>query len=146
VARWGYDGIDDIQEEPVQYALLIYNEPDTRAEVGPDPEGAFDDWASYFTAARDAGVFVAAEGLRDADTATTVRMSAGQLLLTDGPYVETKEHLLGFYLIDVPNLDAAIEWASRMPVLRRGAVEIRPLLPSSETSMLVGRAQRRSID
>jgi hypothetical protein len=82
----------------------------------------------------------------NAGTATTVRLSGSQLLLTDGPYVETKEHLLGFYLIDVPNLDAAIEWASRMPVLRRGAVEIRPLLPSSETSILVGRGMRPSTD
>jgi hypothetical protein len=123
----------------VQYALLIYNASDTRAEVGPEPGGAFEDWVAYYDAAQAAGVYVAAEGLSDADIATTVRMSAGELLLTDGPYAETKEHLLGFYMIDVPDLDAAIEWAARMPVLRRGAVEIRPALPASDTSTRVGR-------
>jgi hypothetical protein len=130
----------------VQYALLIYNAPDTRAEVGPEPGGAFEDWVDYYEAARTAGVYVGAEGLRDVDTATTVRMSAGDLLLTDGPYAETKEHLLGFYMIDVPNLDAAIEWASRMPVLRRGAVEIRPVLPATDTSTQVGRIWHRAAE
>lgn len=125
----------------MQYALLIYTDPEARDEVGPEPGGAFEDWASFFQATKDAGVFLAAEGLRDVDTATTVRLSAGELLLTDGPFADTKEHLLGFFLIDAPNLDAAIGWAGRMPVLRRGAVEIRPLLPASTQ---VGRAWQRA--
>ena len=127
----------------MQYALLIYNAPDTRAEVSTEREGAYDDWVSYFQETKDAGVFVAAEGLCGVETATTVRMSAGKLLLTDGPFAETKEHLLGFYLIDVPNLDAAIGWAARMPVLRRGTVEIRPLQPVLRA---VGRAWHRTVE
>jgi hypothetical protein len=130
----------------VKYALLIYNAPDTRAEVAPEPDGAFDEWVAYFEAMREAGVFVAAEGLHGVDTATTVRKSADELLLTDGPFAETKEHLLGFYLIEAPDLDSAIGWAARMPVLRRGAVEIRPLLPTSATSLAVGRSWQRSTE
>jgi hypothetical protein len=125
----------------VKYALLLYTAPDTRAEVSAEPGGAHEDWVSYFQATRAAGAFVAAEGLHDADTATTVRRSGGELLLTDGPFAETKEHLLGFYLIDVPDLDAAIEWAARMPILRRGTVEIRPLRPEL---LDVGRAWHRT--
>jgi hypothetical protein len=130
-------------EEPVQYALLIYNAPDTSAEVSPIADGAYDEWVDYFQATRDAGVFLAAEGLLGVDTATTVRLSAGELMLTDGPFAETKEHLLGFFLIEAPNLDAAISWAARMPVLRRGTVEIRPLQPVLHA---VGRALYRSTD
>ena len=130
----------------MQYALLIYNAPDTRAEVGPEPDGAFDEWVAFFEATKDAGVFIAAEGLHDVDTATSVRMSAGELLLTDGPFAETKEHLLGFYLIEAPDLDGAIGWAAKMPVLRRGTVEIRPLLPKSSTSIMVGRAWPRAVE
>ncbi|HEY0495221.1 MAG TPA: YciI family protein [Kutzneria sp.] len=127
----------------MKYALLIYNAPETRFEVSPEPDGAHDEWVAYFTAAREAGVFIAAEGLADVDTATTVRGSGGKILLTDGPFAETKEHLFGFYLIDAPDLDAAIEWASRMPVVRRGAVEIRPLLDTSPAALQFGRAAHR---
>jgi hypothetical protein len=55
-------------------------------------------------------------------------MRAGSRLLTDGPFIETKEHLLGFYLLDVPDLDTALEWASKMPIVRYGTVEVRPVL------------------
>jgi hypothetical protein len=125
----------------VKYALLLYTAPDTHAEVSPQPDGAYDEWVEYFRATKDAGVFVAAEGLRGVDTATTVRMSAGELLLTDGPFAETKEHLLGFYLIEAADLDAAIEWAARMPIVRGGTVEIRPLLPEL---VEIGRAWQRA--
>jgi hypothetical protein len=139
-------GHPDPLEELVKYALLIYNAPDTRAEVRPESDDAYEDWVAFYQAAREAGVYVAAEGLDDVDTATTVRRSAGKLLLTDGPFAETKEHLFGFYLIDAPDLDAAIEWASKMPVLRRGAVEIRPLLAESPIGLQAGRAAHRTAE
>jgi hypothetical protein len=60
-------------------------------------------------------------------TATTVRVRGGELLLTDGPFAETKEVLGGYYLIDVPDLDAALAWAARMPNISYGAVEVRPV-------------------
>ena len=61
-------------------------------------------------------------------SATTVRNDQGRTLLTDGPFIETKEHLLGFYLLDVPDLDTALDWAGKMPIVRYGTVEIRPVL------------------
>jgi len=67
------------------------------------------------------------EPLTGADTATTVRLSEGERLLTDGPFAETKEHLLGFYLIEAGSLDAALDWAAKMPIMRYGTVEVRPV-------------------
>jgi hypothetical protein len=71
---------------------------------------------------KEAGAALGAEQLEPADTATTVQLRGGERLLTDGPFIETKEHLLGFYLIDVADLDAALDWAAKKadPVLRHG--------------------------
>jgi hypothetical protein len=106
----------------MKYALLIYT-PTTAedyaaaAKATVHEPGARGGWVDYTQAAKDAGVLLGAEQLTHTDTATSVRLRAGQeRLITDGPFMETKEHLLGFYLIDVPDLDAAIDWASRMPV------------------------------
>lgn len=116
----------------MRYALLLYGTADDSAQDGAqdgaEPGGDQAEWEAYFEATRQAGVFVTAQGLDGVETATTVRVSAGETLLTDGPFAETTEHLLGFYLIDTPGLDEAIDWASRMPVAGRGSVEIRPLL------------------
>ena len=112
----------------MKYALLIYS-PSTAEEYAAaampradDPAG---EWVTYTQAAKDAGVLVAAEQLTHTETATSVRVrGGGDRLITDGPFMETKEHLLGFYLIDVPDLDAAIDWAARMPV-DGATIEIR---------------------
>jgi len=71
------------------------------------------------------GGLVAAEQLTHTETATSVRVRGDDRLITDGPFMETKEHLLGFYLIDVPDLDAALDWATRMPAVNGGTVEVR---------------------
>src|SRR5258708_35704038 len=102
----------------MKYALLIYATPGEQGREG----GA---WAEYTKAMLDAGVFVAAERLYDTGSATSVRMRAGERLLTDGPFMETKEHLGGFYLIDVPGLDEALDWAARMPIAPHGTTEGR---------------------
>jgi len=70
--------------------------------------------------------------LHAAGSATTVCHQEGNTLLTDGPFIETKEPLLGFFLIDVPGLDSAVEWAARMPVVRHGTVEVRPVIRGAE--------------
>jgi len=62
------------------------------------------------------------------DTATTVRVRDGERITTDGPFAETKEILGGFYLIDVPDLDAAIEWAAKIPASPYGSIEVRPVM------------------
>ena len=112
----------------MHYALLIYGAPDAAAHaVAPAvPDGVIDSWFDYTRAMKDAGTLAGAEQLRGTDTATSVRVRDGERLLTDGPFVETKEHLLGFYLVDVPDLDAAVEWAAKMPAVRHGTVEVRP--------------------
>ena len=110
----------------MHYALLIYSAPEARAPYEPG-DGVFPDWVTYTQAMKDSGALVAAEQLQETDTATTVRLRGGERLLTDGPFVETKEHLLGFYLVDVPDLDTAIDWAARMPLVRFGTVEVRPV-------------------
>jgi hypothetical protein len=125
-------------EEAMHYALLIYSAPDAAATVARThvgdhaPDGVIDDWGEYTRALREAGVLAAAEQLRGTDTATSVQLRGGERLLTDGPFVETKEHLLGFYLLDVPDLDTAVEWAARMPIVRHGTVEVRPLVRGAE--------------
>ncbi len=107
----------------MKYALLIYADPAVRTDevVAPD---AYPNWVDYTQALHDSGALVAAEHLFETDTATTVR-HRGERLLTDGPFAETKEHLLGFFLIDVPGLDDALEWAARMPLIGFGTVEVR---------------------
>ena len=111
----------------MHYALLIYSAPEARTPYEPADDGVFDNWVAYTQAVKDSGALVAAEQLQEVDTATTVRLRGGERLLTDGPFIETKEHLLGFYLVDVPDLDTALDWAARMPLIRFGTVEVRPV-------------------
>ena len=112
----------------MKYALLIYSSSTAEeyaAGAMPRADEADGEWFKYTQAARDAGVLVAAEQLTHTETATSVRMRGEDRLITDGPFMETKEHLLGFYLIDVPDLDAALDWAARMPAANIGTVEVR---------------------
>jgi hypothetical protein len=108
----------------MKYALLIYSPAAVREYDTPQPETS-EKIVDYVRALRDSGVLVAVEQLTHADTATSVRIRGEDRLLTDGPFLETKEHLLGFVLIDVPDLDAALEWAARTPTASFGTVEVR---------------------
>jgi hypothetical protein len=75
-----------------------------------------------------AGVFVFSDGGLDASTAVcSVDPGSGSPVFTDGPFAETKEHLLGFYLLEAGSLDVALDWAAKMPVMRYGTVEVRPV-------------------
>ena len=113
----------------MKYALLLYAAPDAAAHnQEPADDQIFADWVSYTQAMKDAGVVLGAEQLRPTDTATSVRWRDGERLLTDGPFIETKEHLLGFYLLDVDSLDAALDWAARMPLSRYGTDEVRQVI------------------
>ena len=116
----------------MQYMLLIYVDPATYA--GMTEEQGQAEMAEYFAfgpSLRERGFTVSGEALQPIETATTVRVRDGQALITDGPFAETKEHLGGFYLVDVANLDEAIEIAKRIPDVRRGSVEIRPVMAYS---------------
>jgi hypothetical protein len=110
----------------MRYLLLIYT------PVGPpQPEDEFNQmmeaYGAYTKAIADAGVQLAGDALREVETATTVRVRDGERLVTDGPFAETREVLGGYYLIDVPDLDSALDWAARCPGASRGSVEVRPI-------------------
>ena len=110
-----------------QYILLIYGP----TEGGPSPEqqeAEMGRWWEYTHALRDAGAMLAGEALQATDTATTVRVRDGQRLTSDGPFAETKEYLGGYYVIDVPDLDAALAWAEKIPSVGYGSVEVRPVM------------------
>lgn len=113
----------------MQFMLLIYTDP-AAAPTPDSPESReeFGRWMAYTQEVRDAGAFVAGDPLQPTAAATTVRVREGETLLVDGPFAETKEHLGGYYLIDVADLDAAIDWASRMPNITYGSVEVRPVV------------------
>ena len=117
----------------MKYALLIYSQlnADEYGAVIAATRQAVDidgPWVKYTKAARDAGVLVGAEQLTHDDTATSLRHQGDDRMITDGPFMETKEHLLGFYLFDVDDLDAALDWARRMPTHPGQTVEVRAAL------------------
>jgi hypothetical protein len=84
-------------------------------------------WKAYSDALRKAGVFVRGSGLQPPQTSTTVRVRDGKRHVQDGPFAESKELIGSVIVIDVPNLDEALEWAARCPVAAWGAVEVRPV-------------------
>jgi hypothetical protein len=112
----------------MQFALLIYHSPEEfgmRTNDYTDPRlGA---WRAYYKALVEAGVYVGADALETPETGTTVRLREGKRRVQDGPYADTKEQLAGFIILEVPSVDAAIEWAARCPGAAFGAVEVRPL-------------------
>ncbi|MCG5217758.1 YciI family protein [Streptosporangium soli] len=87
-----------------------------------------EDWMAYDMEVKEAGIWVSGESLADLVTATTVRVGQdGRRTVTDGPFAETREVLGGFYVIDVPDLDVALDWAARCPGARDGSVVVRPV-------------------
>jgi hypothetical protein len=115
-------------EDRVKYALLIYATPGAGEGVRPADDGVIGSWLDYTAALQESGSLLGAEQLAHVESATSVTVRGGERLLTDGPFIETKEHLLGFYLLEVPDLDTALDWAGRMPIVRYGKVEVRPVL------------------
>jgi hypothetical protein len=115
-------------EDHMKYALLIYAAPGASEGVQPADDGVINGWLDYTASMKESGSLLGAEQLAPVETATSVTLRSGERLLTDGPFIETKEHLLGFYLLDVPDLDTALDWAAKMPIMRYGTVEIRPVL------------------
>jgi|SRR6266581_4088422 len=113
----------------MKYAILSYHS-EGFAQRAKDPALKAAGMA-YGEALRAAGVIVHAAGLQPPQTATIVSVRDGKRHVHDGPYAETKEFLGGLVIIDVPNLDAALEWAARHPAAGYTSVEVRPLLAYS---------------
>ena len=114
----------------MQYLLMIYgNEAGMLSASKADTEKMHAAYGAYTEALQKAGVIRGGERLRPTTDATTVRMDNGKAKVLNGPYAETKEQLGGYYMIDVPDLDAAISWAARCPGAGTGTMEVRPIWP-----------------
>jgi hypothetical protein len=115
--------------EIMRYLLLLYAEPNAGPAPGtPEQAAEMQEWWAYTDALQAAGVLLGGEALQGTETATTLTSRTGSVVSTDGPFAETKEVLGGFYMIDAENLDAAMKWAERCPIMTYGSVEIRPVL------------------
>ena len=113
----------------MRYLLLIANDETKEAEATPEQMASRGQaWGRFTGELQAAGKMLGGERLRPATTATTVRQPNGRTLLSDGPFIESKEQLGGYYLVEAGNLDEAVAWASKMPHLAYGgSVEVRPI-------------------
>ena len=109
-----------------QYLLSVHSGPDDYARSLEEMQPVFEAVDAYNQKARDAGVWVFAGGLQPGDRATVVDNTGAEPILTDGPYLETKEVIGGFWVIDAPDLDVALELAAAGSKACRGKVEVRP--------------------
>jgi hypothetical protein len=116
----------------MNYTILIYETPaDFARRVDPDAKKRatyWAEWPPYSQALKDAGIFVGGAGLQPPETATLLKVRDGQRHVQDGPYADTKEQLGGFFIIDVPDLDSALDWAARIPNAPGRVFEVRPNL------------------
>ena len=111
----------------MQYILINYvNEAAWPRLTKVEQEQGVAAYMAYTEALTKAGVFVGSARLQSSSAATTVRLANGKAQVLDGPYADSKEQLGGYYVIDVPDLDAAISWAARCPATGHGVVEVRP--------------------
>ena len=112
----------------MQYLLLIYGNESAPLAAPKDETGQrHAAYMAYAEAMKKAGALVGGNRLRPAAEATTVRAPGGKKSVLDGPFAETKEQLGGYFLIEAPDLDAALSWAARCPGAQHGAVEVRPI-------------------
>jgi hypothetical protein len=122
----------------MKYAFTIYTDEAQRESASEEQMSEIS--RAYFELTQEMeqkGVLVAGDGLYPTSTATTVRVRDGERNVTDGPFAETKEQLGGFYVLDVKDLDEAIEWASRIPGAQHGSIEVRPVLVYDEAGNIV---------
>jgi len=116
------------KEDGVQYIFLIYGDESEGSSSPDEMAKSMQEWGDYTQYLKDKGYHLAGEALYPTHDATTVRVRDGKTITTDGPFTETKEQLGGFYLVDCPSLDEAIEASAKMPVGDDGSVEIRPVM------------------
>jgi hypothetical protein len=112
----------------MQYLLMLYSTEGGYSELTrAEQEQAMAAYGAYMEALSKSGCLVGSNRLQPTSTATTVRVQNGKSQVLDGPFVDSKEQIGGYFLIDVPGLDAAISWAARCPGASHGTVEVRPI-------------------
>jgi len=112
----------------MQYLLTLYSDEKVWPTMTEEQKKqGYAAYMAYAEALKQAGALKGSNRLQPTTTATTVRTVDGKSQVLDGPYAESKEQLGGYFLIDVPDLDAAISWASRCPGSQHGIVEVRPI-------------------
>jgi hypothetical protein len=112
----------------MRYLLLIAGDENARGDVAADEDAAtLNEYGEWMKAMTDRGILQGGERLRPTSDATTVRVRNGETLSTDGPFIETKEQLGGYFLVDCKDLDEAIEAAAKLPGARTGSIEVRPI-------------------
>jgi hypothetical protein len=119
----------------MQYLMLIYDvEADWSKMSAAEQAAMYKEYGQFTQQISESGNHRAGHQLKPIATATTVRLRDGQRLVTDGPFAETKEQLGGFYLVEAQDLDEAIAIAARIPSVRHGSIEIRPIVARGETA------------
>lgn len=117
----------------MKYLCLIYeNEKDWESLPPAESEAVMNEYFAFTNDIRTSGKYLGGEALQPTATATTVKVRNGKVSTTDGPFVETKEQLGGYYLIDAKDLNEAIQIASRIPSARYGGIEVRPVMDFSQ--------------
>jgi hypothetical protein len=117
-------------EVVVLYAAFIWTKWETEEDLDPEE---FMKYAAFNAESADAGVRKAGIALHPVSATTTIRLRDDEVLMTDGPFIESKEQLSGFYVFECDDLDEAIRWAARIPGARHGAIEVRPVLVEHAT-------------
>ena len=110
----------------MQYLLLIYENEANRASV--DRSKMMEEYGKFTKGIIETGNFKAGDALQPTSTATTVRVKDGKPMTTHGPFAETREALMGYYLIEAKDLDQALEIAAKVPSAKIGAIEVRPIM------------------
>jgi hypothetical protein len=127
------NGVARRQEEDMKYLLAFFGEEGGWDDLSPEEmQEGMKLWGQYEQDLLDSGAYVSGEGLQPSATATTVKREGENRTVTDGPFAETKEQLGGFYLIDVADLDEALEWAKKVPVSDGQSTEVRPVMDYSQ--------------
>jgi hypothetical protein len=131
----------------MRYMLLIYTGEDERAKASQEElERTINGHLAVMAETRARGILQGAEPLEPTSSATTVRHQDGKMLVTDGPFAETKEQLAGYYILDCKDLDEAVAWAAKIPTTcggLKGCVEIRPI---REMSVVVATKERAHLE
>jgi hypothetical protein len=114
----------------MQYMLIFTEtEADFGKRAGEGSEEYWGGWNAYIGAMAQAGIIVNGDGLEPPHSATTVRVRGGKRTVHDGPFADSKEQLAGYFIIEVPDLDTALEWGARAPAASTASVEVRPVMP-----------------